>query len=230
MGTLATITTRVQTRIIDTPTAIQDEVTGLINAAMHKLQTKHNFKVMETLLAASTTVDTRVLTTLPSDFKEWRGKPYYVRDEGDRQRMVWAAARGDLTSYIDEDDDSFPMVLLVSEPTDTGAANIEVWPLPDGNSDYDDGEYRIKMPYYRYLPALAADGDTNWFTVNAEDWLVNQAVAEGFFLDWDEERATVWAQRAQLELSEVIGRDKKYRLSTVETLVPHQGPFEWPME
>ena len=98
--------------------------------------------------------------------------------------------------------------------------NFEVFPLPDGQSLYANGQYRIVVPYWKYLTALSASSDTNWFTANAEQWIVWKTASEAFFLDWDEERATFWAQKAAGARKEVIDLDKKYRLAGVRELVP----------
>jgi hypothetical protein len=100
---------------------------------------------------------------------------------------------------------------------------FEVYPLPDGLSLYANssaGEYRIRVPYWKFLPALTGSG-TNWFTANAEEWIVFEATSDGFFMDHDEQRGTLWAQRASAKWADVLLADKRLRLSPVTHLVPN---------
>lgn len=220
MGTFASIQARVETRVIDLPTAVQAEVPTLVNEAMRLIQQEHNFKAMEDELETITTVATRVLTAIPARFKEFRGEPWYETDDGFIVRMVLASSREAIWVEVDDEAEGFPRFLLDGLSDDAGTRNVEVYPLPDGNSDYGDGEYRITIPYWRYVPELSADADTNWFTVNAEEWLVEKATAEAFLIDWDEERAAMWLQKAEASKKRVVKLDKVSRVAHVRTLVP----------
>lgn len=219
--TFATIQTRVLRRVIDTPAAVQAEVPQLVNEAMRSIQKRHNFKVMEKISSFVTVEGQRLLDTLPTDFKEFRGEPWMEDFLGAVWPMtVGANVEGTLLGF-DTLDTGRPWVLIDGEaPADDAARQWDVYPLPDGNSDYSDGEYRIKVPYWRYLPALATDGATNWFTENAEEYLVNKATAEAFALDWDENRMAVWEAKADIRYKEVVRQDKLYRVSAVRDLVP----------
>lgn len=227
MATYTEIQTRVTRRLIDLPTAVSTEVPALVNKAMRELQKRHNFDVQraETGLT-STTVSTRVVDSVPSDWKEVRRRPYYVTDLGNVVPLIWAPSRSEAVDYFTYDDANDigpPQLIAMGLPTTAGARNFEVWPYPDGASDYDDGEYQINIPYWRYLSDLSSGSDTNWFTVNAEDYLYAQAVAEGFKLDWDWENAALWEQQAAKEFALVVQTDKKQTLALVETMVPHKG-------
>lgn len=219
MGTFATIKTKVSRRLIDAPASVTAEVGDLVNEAMRQLQVKHNFKVMEASLSATTTLQTRVLTSEPADFKEWRGRPYLLSNEARATRLYWGSSREALLRRYDDDTEGEPKHLLHNE-----SSQIEVWPYSDGGSDYVDGEYRVRVPYWKFLAELSADGDTNWFTTNAEDWLVAKATADGFSIDWDEERMAIWEQRAAAEYAEVVIRDKRLILSGMESLPIWPGP------
>lgn len=224
MATFAQIKSRVSTKVIDLPSAVQAELPKYVNAAMRKLQNLYPWKVCETLGGPYVTATgTRVLTARPSNWKEPRSRPFRVSNIGGVIELTMAADRSAAYSAfnVGTQDIGPPQVLLEAEESDTGTCNIEVFPLPDGFSDYSGGQYRIYIPYNRYLPDLAADGDQNWFTINAEEYLVKRAVAEAFFDDWDENRGTIWAQRAQEELHDVVLADKRAKLAGVDTLVPH---------
>lgn len=231
MATYAEIQTRVLTRLIDTPTSVQTEVPTLVLEAVQLLQEKHNFRVMAAETSTlTTTLNSTALTTRPTDFKEFRGKPYLIsyvgapeceldiEDWDSKLYRAFGNPAGTVPNYGD------PRIILTGVPTDEDDAETwTVWPPSDGNSDYPDGEYRLIIPYWKFLTALSADGDSNWLTDNATEYIINQATSEGFFLDWDEQRAAVWAQKASAKFADAVARDKRYRVSKLTTLVPHRG-------
>jgi hypothetical protein len=234
MATFLEIQEAVAGIIIDTPTATVNQVPNFIRRAMRKLHWKHDFRVMQKETSVLvTTVATRVLSVTPSDWMKPRGAPYEIAADGSVRELIWAPNRvavlrelgdtrgGEADSTVHSGP---PAVILQSEPTtDLGGSNLEIYPLPDGLSLYANssaGEYRVVVPYYRFLPALSASGDTNWFTVNADEWLTYQAAAEGFFHDHDEERGTIWAQKATAVFQDVVQADKLDRVSAVRELVP----------
>ncbi len=224
MATFQNIQDRVTRRVIDLPASVLTEIPTLINEAMRDLQTEHNFKVMEALSATfTTTVNTNTLGSVPSDFKEYRGKPYLTTDKGEVHKLgIMSGMRQEALRVVgvstDTDTDR-PAFILEGEPSDVAGARVwEVHPLADGLSDYSDGEYRIRVPYWKFLPALSAGTDTNWFTVNAERWLTFHATSMAFGINWDEARASYWEAQAAKEFGKVLKRDKLYRLSSVDTL------------
>ncbi len=224
MATFQNIQDRVERRVIDLPASVVTEVPDLINKALVELQEFHDFKVMETETAAlTTTVATRPLSAaVPTAMKGLRGRPYLVMFDGSTRDLVVAPSRSaalDAYTLNDADDKGEPRLILDPEPTDdTGARTWEVYPYPDGLSDWSDGEYRIVIPYWRYVTALNAGADTNWFTTSTEWYLIFKATAEAFYLDWDEARGQLWETRAQGELAKALKRDKMARLGSVRHL------------
>ena len=222
------IFTRVQSRLIDTPASIQGEITLLINEAMRALQRDHNFKVMEAISGPhSTTVNTRTLTNLPADWKEARSFPFVVHNLGGVTEISWAPNRLQASKQFSTDEDvdiGAPELLLEAEPSDeAGTAAVEVFPFADGFSDYDNGEYRIYIPYYKYLTALVDPADTNWFTVNFPEYLIAKATSEGFMMAWDEERAALWESKANAKLNEAKLLDKKSRIRKITAMPYYTG-------
>lgn len=231
MATYTELQERVQHIVIDLPTSVTAQVPTLVKEAIRKLQTKHSFKVCEALIGPSVTVvGTRTLVAIPSNFIKWRKKPYRIEQNGKVTDLEWAVDRQSVEreygtaaggEAVTADLSGNPRVLLVGEPSDElGTQNIEVYPLPDGDSLYSDGEYRIAIPYYKFLTTLSAGSSQNWFTNNAEEWICWSAAAEAFFLNWDEERGTMWMQKAAGQFQDVVLRDKHLRLSQVTELVP----------
>lgn len=235
MGTYATIQARVNRRVIDLPTQVQAEVPQLINEALQEVQSRHNFKVMETELAAYTAVGSQTLVAsvggaalaVPSNFKEFNGEPYWVRyQDGSIRFMTVAPDRYSIWGAFSEGanaDQSFPQILLDAPGNDLNVRNYQVYPLPDGASDYPDGEYRITIPYFRYLPQLVSDGDTNVFTIDpmGERFLVEWATSEAFALDWDQGHEQEHKQKAELQYRLLVQQDKRYRVSAVNEMASH---------
>src|SRR5271155_4140872 len=177
MATFASMQARVLNWLIDTPSAVVAEVPTLITAGIAWLQAQHNFQVMQAdalYVTPSTpalgTAQTHVIGQIPADWKCKRGEPYYVEYIGDMIRMHWQAEREYMYRKWNPADVSqvgAPKDLLIGEAENalyppvggspsnsmTGL-NIETFPFPDGSSDWSDGNYRVHIPYFRYLPAL----------------------------------------------------------------------------
>ncbi len=240
MPTFQTLQDRVLRRVIDAPASVSTEVPALVNKAMRTLQELHNFRVMETETAQlTTTVATRPLSAaIPANLKSYRARPYLVKNDGQTRDLLLAANRAaalDAFALNDPNEKGEPKLVLDPEPTDdTGARTWEVFPFPDGLSDWSGGEYRIVVPYWRYVVELNAGVDENWFTTNAEWYLVFQATAEAFYLDWDEARGQLWAARAGGfapdgravgEFSRALRQDKLAKLGAVRALAFHTDVF-----
>jgi hypothetical protein len=228
MATYFELQTEVLGNLIDMPTFITTMVPIYINRALNKLQGKHDFQVMKTEQSITTLFETRLLATVPANFKALRGKMRYEDNLGQDHKITFANDRTEVRKYRSVTDTGFPQFVLKSEENDLGASNWEVYPLPDGNSDYTDGEYRIVIPYWRYLPDLSFPSDANWFTNQGPGaaWIVKEATAMGFFVNEDEKRALQWIGLAQADYKDLVGIDKRRQMQGVTTLVPHFGADE----
>lgn len=224
MPTFAEIKTEVLANVIDTPSAIQTYVGNYVNRALRKLQVKHNFKTMESDQTYTTTFGTRVLGARPSDWKQPRGKPYYVEQLGGIRELHWTSSRGNALAQFGDSStlDIGPPQLMFEDDL---SAELNVYPYPDDLSDYTDGEYRLVVPYWKFLGKLISDGDENWFTTNAEQWLIYQATAEAYYANVDIATAQVWETRAAKEYKDVMLLDKDRRLAETRSLVPHFGAY-----
>lgn len=225
MADFSTLQTRVNRRVVDLPAAVTAEVPTLLNAAIRSIERRHSFRVNEAETAVMLTVASqRTLgTAVPTDYLRARDKPRLIRFNGSTRRLEWLSSRQaarDRYSGADTTEIGEPEHLLDPESTEAGVRTFEVYPFSDSNSDWSDDEYRIAVPYWRTLATLSDDGDSNWFTTNAEEYVVAQAASEAFLLDWDEERAAVWATRANVHFQEAVTLDKISRLGAVDTFVP----------
>lgn len=229
MATFSEIQTRVRTRLIDLPAATLAEVPTLVKEAHRELQSRHNFWVMQETLDANTTALTRNLVAVPSDFKEFRLAPYYTENTGHRVQMRVAKSQRELNGFFETDDTGYPKFIIRSEATNVaGASSFEVWPLSDGQSDWSaapSGEYRVSIPYWKYLPALSASGDTDWFTANqmGEQFMIAHAVGHGFAVNWDVEKEAEWLSIAEAKFKKIVAEDKMLWFSGHDTFTPHTG-------
>lgn len=213
VNTFQTLQTRVQGRIIDLPTFVQGEIPALINEAIDALAAVHNFQCMKNevqFFTASAATNPHILGQIPTNWKEPRGNPYYVLQQGSTRELDWTPSRQMAYRAFDPFDPNAngpPRVLLIGEAQNATVPdpsnpdltmtnlNVEVYPNPDGLSDWTAapaGEYRINVPCWTMLPNLVASGDHNWFTDNATGFILDYATARGFQLDWDEARAQFW--------------------------------------
>jgi len=231
MATYIELQTQVNRRVIDLPTAVQAEVPDLVNKAVRAIQRGYNYKVMQGVLTATTNSGAgdggRSLLAVPSTFKEFRGRPFVRNNAGSVRDLTTSYSRNGVEQEFGVSTTTSigrPEIILHGEPSDeAGAAAFEVWPLPDGASDYVDKEYRVVIPVWQYLTTLAADGDTNWFTVNGDYAIVYMATAEAFALNWDPENEALWRARGVAEERELRKLDKRQRLAGTTTLAYSLG-------
>lgn len=209
--------------MIDTPVSVSSRLGDFVNHAVKELQRRHNFGVMKALTSVMVTAaSTRVLAATPSDFKSFRKKPYWVgEDRGNIERMGTFEDIVDIPPEYTTTSTGPPAYLRRTEPTDeSNSTNLEVWPLSDSLSDYSDGEYRIYLPYWKYLAELTDDSDSNWFTDNHERFIEAWAVYQGFMAAWDEGQASGWHLDAEKEYRSIIKDAKFAEISAMDTLVP----------
>lgn len=200
MATLADLRGRITEQVYDAPGFVTSGTGVLdrwINEAVKKLQEKRNYRVMAATLEANTTVDTRVLVARPDGWKEARAdRPYVHRMLGDVTWLRWAGGEEDVRKEftLDEATDRGPPRWLRETPPvdELGNVNIEVYPFPDGQSDWTSapaGEYRVVIPYWRYLTVLSDAGvQENWFTRNAEEYIEFYGQWRAFRASWDQDR------------------------------------------
>lgn len=270
-NTFSDLETRVQTRLIDVRAEVTAEIPLLINEAIQALCGVHNWNCMKAelqFITNSRAANPHILGQIPTgttsqwQWKEPRGDPYYLMQIGDTREMVYTSSRT-MTyrqfSAFDTFDVGPPRQLLIGEASNPqipdpanadasmGSLNIEVYPMPDGMSDWNTapgGEYRVNIPYWGYLPDLSSPTSVNWFTLNAAPFIIDFATGRGFQLDWDETRAqywlaSAWGQKFDGSNQSTIGgwarvafnRDKSIAYAPVTTLKARRdvfgSPWQW---
>ena len=225
MTDFSTLQTRVNRRVIDLPVAVTAEVPTLINEVIRDLADEHNFRVMEAEAAFTTADATRLLGTI-SDLKEIRSRPYIRLGEGGTlgtRNIDFIPTKVEvvkLYSIDDPVDTGEPRHLLqIAKDKDT-VADFEVYPFPDLFSQWNDGNHRVVIPYWKYLANLSLAADTNWFTTNAVQYIILEATSRAFYLNWDENRGALWSERAAVHGRRAVKVDKRSRLGRSTTLTP----------
>lgn len=221
MSTFLAIKTDVAQLIIDLPANVQSAVGTLVNGAIRSMQRGYNYRAMEASNTFVTAEGSLALGTI-ANFKEYRDKGPYMLRQLSRSKKILTALSTDVDMAVLSNVD-FPLepeFVINSVNQSTGVWTFTLAPYPDTNSDWDDGNYRIIIPSYVYTSDLVNDGDHNWFTDNAADYITYKAVAEGFARDWDYDSMAIWLQRASEKFKEVRKADMSSRLSSVDSLVP----------
>lgn len=223
MTTFLDLQNRVRARVIDIPTAVGAQIPNLINDAIKEMQREYNYRAMEASVSMVTTEGSLIPTpNTIENFKEYRDKgPYMLQYLTKAKRYITISAPdAAMAALADANLPEEPAFLLNSVDVDTGITNFTIHPYPDALSDWPDGDYRIIVPHYVYTPDLSADGDQNWFTNNAADYIERKAAGEAFGLDWDYNSMALLLQEADKKLRQIRKADKLNRLSSVDTFVP----------
>lgn len=225
MANFTTLQTRVKRRVIDLPTAVTAEVPTLINEVIRDLADEHNFRVMEAEATFTTADGTRLLGTI-ADLKEIRSKPYIRIGQGGAlgtRNIAFIPTKVEVVKLYSIDDTAAagePRHLLQIVKDKDTVADFEVYPFPNTASQWNDGNYRVVIPYWKYLADLSDDADTNWFTTNVVQYIVLEATSRAFYLNWDENRGALWSERAAVHGRRAVKVDKRSRLGRSTTLTP----------
>lgn len=221
MSTFANIQTSVRQLVIDLPPTVQQSIPRLVNNAIRSIQRKYNFTAMEGEDQIITTPGPPFSTRNIARFKEYQDKgPFLYRSQSKGSKLA-VGLFSEINTVLQTTQVDSPQFLISSLDGSTNIMTFYVIPYTDSNSDFDDGNYRIIIPYYSYTADLVNDDDTNWFTNNADDYIIYKAVGEAFGLDWDYNSMALWLQRAEEKFKEVKLADKYRRLGAIDTLVPN---------
>jgi hypothetical protein len=227
MATFLDIKTRVLRRLIDAPPAITAEIGELVNDALREVQDRFNFPWMRTTVSFTTAAGTHTLGATPTDLKCFRERPYWIENTQGRVHK-FPPVRAKEPALNDATDQQIgPPRALVQDvqAAATGTSSLLVYPLSDSASDYTDGQYRIVVPYYKYLSEFSSDGDSNVATLDRRlvRFMVDWATKLGHEMNWDAPKAEQWATLAEKEWIKIKGKEGEVALMGLDVLVPHQG-------
>lgn len=225
-----TIQDKVESWLIDLPTGATAEIPGWINEAIKDAERRHNFRCMEDELLPTTTNNERVLVAKPSNWKETRADPYYYNQDGSTVEMDWAPSESEMVRTFAvqlpdegntaEPDEGDPKYVLEYD------TEFHTYPLPDDESDWDDGNYRIVLPYWKYIDDLSGDTDTNFFTLESPYYVINKALALGFAWNRDEERASYYEGKAERLFQQLKRKDKLSRVGDRLVIAPRKDVYK----
>jgi hypothetical protein len=223
------IKTEVQSWLLDMPAGASSRIQGWVNEAIRDATDRYNFRCMQDEELPITVNQQRELFTKPSNWKEHRGEPYIFHQDGTTTPISWAQSEAQMVrTYAiqlpDEGnttpaDEGEPRYLLERETT------VDVFPLPDDEADWDNGNWRLAVPYWKHMTAMSADADTNWFTQNAEYYVIWKALAIGFAWNRDEERAALYETKAERQFQRAKNQDKLSQLPDKLTRAVHKDVY-----
>jgi hypothetical protein len=227
MATPVLIYGTVLSNIIDANSDVAATVLDKIAQAIRNLDNLRLFPVNRAEETIVTVEDTRKLDDLPSDWNGVRKNPWYIDGTGAATPMRWISEdSSEVEKIFSEDplDKGAPAEVMV-----TGDDELWIYPLPDGlaatGTVYSDGDYRVHIPYWKKLPALAPTG-SNFFTTDdsltlqyIEEWVT----AECLTFNRDHEDAAVWTVKAADTLKKIKYKAKSDLLPRHINLAPRRS-------
>jgi len=94
--------------------------------------------------------------------------------------------------------------------TIVGARRAYLRPIPDG-------AYSTRLVYYQSIPALVADGDTNWLLTARPDIYIDRALVEVCIHIENDERLQYWKGLYDQKINDFMGDDRNVRWAAVPT-------------
>lgn len=228
MPTFGELKTRLQRWVIDSNTGLTAETSALVVKGWKEVQKRHNFHIMQAEVSATTSITTTVLASAPSNWKERRGDPWLVDASGNTTPISWAPSKNEMIKQFETSNTTTgtgqpAFILEAANSDEVSPPNLEVYPLPNVLSDYSDGNYRIVIPYWKYLSQPSDSADTDWLMQNVDWVILFHALAHAFWLNWDPENAALWEQKAEAELKKEKILEKKTRVSRSGILTPRRN-------
>lgn len=225
----STLQGHVQDYVLDLPTETQALVPVWVNRAIEKAARRYNFRFMHTVMEATTAENTRKLADKPADWKETASLPWLLEQGGGSKEINWAASASDMIRLFGSAAPAEGSAIPIDAGTPAflleTADELEVWPFPDTQATWDDGNYRLRVPYWAMPADLSADDDSNWLTEQAPFYVIYDAAAEGFLFNQDEQRAGIYQQLAEIEIVRIRNREKRSYLPDRITLGARKGVY-----
>lgn len=238
MSNLTALQDRVRDIVVDVTAKAEARIVPEIQNAQRELEDAHGFLIMETTLTITTIEGQRGggATYLKPGLSGGPGGSFFIRSRMDARPVLqdgtgatteidWLVAESDIVRLYSDDPDEKGAPRHILERDD----HFEIYPLPDklapGGSLFSDGNWRVKIPYFTRLTTLTSGGipPNNWFSDNAEEYLVWQAAGKVLAFNRDHEESLLALQRALAEKNRLIAQDKKARLAKQRLLRPRLG-------
>lgn len=88
---------------------------------------------------------------------------------------------------------------------------------------YPDSTYTVNVKYYKRLTALGVANETNWFTTNASDLLLNMSLLNSIGYLGEDERANHWRSERDRIIAEIERAQKRERFGFQQSLAGSIG-------
>jgi len=201
--------------ILDLPDSTIDLVPFWINKAIEAAEKLHNFRNMERTLEIITVPNQREQVNAPTKYKASRSDPFLIGGDGKVSEIDWAPSRSDMNRRYGNDPDidiGSPQFILEIFDADEDTTEFHSYPMPDTQSLYDDGDYRLSLPYYAYSDDLVDGTNSNYMTNGAELYVIYRATEYGMLFNRDEQRGLSYRALADSEYKTFKNVDKRKRL------------------
>jgi hypothetical protein len=192
-----------------------------VQEGQRRIEDSHGFLIMESSETFDALEDAAVLAAKPANWRSKMDDPSLIDGFGRDTRMRWISQSKDIVDEFDHDDP-----LMVGKPEallETGDALI-VYPRPDAlspvGSVYADGIWRIRVPYWARQATLGGEIQQNWWTSNADRYLINHAASQGFLMNRDYPEFSRWEGETLLEKRRLVNFDKRARIPRQLALKP----------
>jgi len=215
MSSLAELRDKVKVYLADLPQSTADRVDEFLRQAHLGIQNVHNWRVMETefyvVVGAYGEIPPNHKIAEVESVKQVRAVPLLERPDGTFEELKWLASNSEMARISGVTGTGKPEYFLLDHPGTGSTGTIYGVPDPDGLSGWPDGGYRLRFPFWSYLPFPSTDDGTDWFFDQAETFLLFDALGSACIFNYDEAHAAVWLQRAQAELASLVKIDKRSR-------------------
>lgn len=216
----------VEQYLLDLPDDTVALVPTWINQSVKDAERHHNFRHMERTAQFVTIPNQREQLDVPAQYKESRSDPFLIRNDGAVDEIDWAPSHSDMIRQYGNDpaiDIGSPQFILEIFDGDEDVTEFHSYPMPDTQSLYPDGNYRLNLPYYAFSVDMLAGSDSNFVTNNAEFYVIYKSVEYGMFFNRDEKRAIAYRNLAEAQFKIFRRVDKKKRMQRRNELTLRLG-------
>lgn len=242
----ATLKTETESWLLDLPSGMSSRVGGWVNEAIRDAARRHNFRFMQSILFTLTQENDRtltdvggsplVLTDVTPEWKEARGRPYIVHQDGSVTEIDWGGSLSEMNrTYAIQNpaegnetpvDNGQPRYVLWGDEITPAFTGFFIYPAADLLSGWDDGKYRLRLPYWFYPDALAGNNDENHIASEGPYYVIFKAAALGFAWARDEEREQMFERKAEKEFQALRRLDKNRKLPERVHLRPNKSVYK----
>lgn len=227
MTTLSQIQSRVEDVVLELGSDAAGRVSPEILEAMKEIEEAHGFLHMEQTQEIVTVEDARDHASYAKDalFLRTRmdARPVLVDGTGATRKIDWLISKDDEVDLYSDDpvDKGAPKHLYET------ATAWRIFPYPDALAPsgtlFSDGNWRVRIPCFYRIAQPGTPSGSNWWTDNAEQYLVHRAAARVLAFNRDWEEAALVQGEATVQQQRLIANDKRQRLAKQRLLRPNRG-------